>query len=584
MTLTDGTRTEDRAPKSPHEIPAPRRAPKSRRGFIRFSWLIAGVLTFFILFPLLQTLLSVSGFDEEGWQFLRVLDVWTHAETWVSLWNLLVAVMAGGTIAVVVGSVLAWINVRTDARIGWAAEILPLVPLFVPAIVSAVGWVFLTSPDAGYLNVLIRGGLSLIGIDLEAGPFNIFSWPGLISVYGLFLTPYAYLAVSNGLQSLDPSLEEAARISGYGPYRAVFKVVLPNLKPSLGAGVVQVLMIGSALFAVPVVIGTSAGIDVLPVKIVYAMTREYPQDLYGAVGMSLALVALIVAANAGLGRMVRKGNYATIGGRGSRDNVTRLGKGKVPARILMLGYLSLTSLLPFLGVLLVSFQGFWSPNFELRTLTLNNYAAILDRPLLRDSVTNSLMLGALAATVAVFCVAIIAYTTSRRNNKATSFIDGVIKTPAAVSHIVMGLAFLVAFGAAPFEWTGTVWLLVAVYVVIFIPQASLYANSAAQQIGNDMIEAAQVSGASPGKIFAKIAVPLMGPALISAWALVFVLGWSEVNASAMLSGVNNPVVGVQVLDLFNNGTYPNLAALGVIVAVLSSIVVMTVLSFRRRKR
>lgn len=549
--------------------------------FNGFGWFVTAMLCFFIVYPLVRTLTSVLGIDN-GWQLPQLLAVWTRPETLQSLGNLLVAVGIGGSLAMVVGSFLAWLNVRSDARIGWAADALPLVSLFVPAIASAVGWVFLASPQAGFLNVVIRGLLSWFGVEQTQGPINIFTWPGLVFVYVLFLTPYAYLAVSTGLQSLDPALEEASRMSGHGPFATVFKVALPNLVPALGAAAVQVLTIGFALFAAPVVIGTAAGIEVLPVSIVYALTREYPPDLYSAVGMSLVLVFLVVMASRSLKKITEKGNYAKIGGRGARHNLVKLGKWKWPARAVMVGYLALTSLLPFVGLLFVSLQGFWSAKVNWNTLSFDNYAAIGKQALLKQGLTNSLLLGLGVATVTVLITAITAHLIHRRNSRLNRTIDAVLKVPAAISHIVVGIAFLVAFSGEPFKLNGTLLLLLLAYVVIFVPQASLYANSAVQQISKEMVEAAEVSGARPGRIFFKVVLPLMLPSLVAAWALLFVLAASEVNASSLLSGPGAPVVGMAILDLFNNGTYPRLAALGVVISLISSVVVISVLVIGRR--
>lgn len=559
----------------------PPRPKKKFSLFNGFGWLATAMLCFFIVYPLVRTLISVMGIDN-GWQPPQLLAVWTRPETLQSLGNLLIAVGIGGSLAMVVGSFLAWLNVRSDARIGWAADALPLVSLFVPAIASAVGWVFLASPQAGFLNVVIRGFLSWFGVELTQGPINIFTWPGLIFVYVLFLTPYAYLAVSTGLQSLDPALEEASRMSGHGPFSTVFKVALPNLVPALGAAAVQVLTIGFALFAAPVVIGTAAGIEVLPVSIVYALTREYPPDLYSAVGMSLVLVFLVVMASRSLKKITEKGNYAKIGGRGARQNLVKLGKWKWPARSVMVGYLVLTSLLPFVGLLFVSLQGFWSAKVSWSTLSFDNYAAIGKQALLKQGLTNSLLLGLCVATVTVLITAITAHLIHRRNSRINRAIDAVLKVPAAISHIVVGLAFLVAFSGEPFKLNGTLLLLLLAYVVIFVPQASLYANSAVQQISKEMVEAAEVSGARPGRIFFKVVLPLMVPSLVAAWALLFVLGASEVNASSLLSGPGAPVVGMAILDLFSNGTYPRLAALGVVISLISSVVVISVLVIGRR--
>jgi len=568
------TDTLQRPPASPAAPPRPRRRLST---FTLVSWAAAAVVVFFVVYPVGRAFVG-----ELGRELPAILDVLAGAKTLEVIRNAVVAVAAGGGLAFLVGAVLAWINVRTDARMGWAAEALPLMPLFVPAIAGSIGWVFLASPKAGYLNHALRQVLALFGVQADSGPLDIFTWPGLVFVYALYLTPYAYLAISSGLQSLDPALEEAARVSGCGPARTLFRVTLPNLKPAMGAAVLQLITIGFALFSVPVVIGTSARIEVLPVSIVHAVTRQYPPDLVTALSMSLVLIVTVVVAWSVERRVMARGRFARIGGRGARAALVTLGRWKLPARLLVLGYLGATSVLPFLALLLVSFQGFWTPQVDLGALTTDNYVDLWGRLAVRRGITNSLLLALLTATITTLLSALLAYLSYRRRSVAGRLVDGVIKIPAAISHIVVGIAFLVAFAGPPFGWNGTLLLLVSAYVVIFLPQGSFYANSAIQQIGPEMREAAEVSGARDWRIFLRVVLPLMAPSLVAGWSLLFILSAGEINASAMLAGPGSPVVGQAILDLWTAGTFPLLAALSVVITVVSTAVVLTVLALGGR--
>ena len=565
----------------PETVPAAAaRSARSGRRFSSFqlvSWVAAAVVVAFIVYPVGRAFIG-----ELGMELPAVVGVLTSAKTLEVLRNAVVAVALGGGLAFLIGAVLAWINVRTDARMGWAAEALPLMPLFVPAIAGSIGWVFLATPEAGFLNHWLRKLLGLVGDDLETGPLDIFTWPGLVFVYALYLTPYAYLALSSGLQSLDPALEEAARVSGCGPVKTLFRVTLPNLKPAMGAAVLQLITIGFALFSVPVVIGTSAQIQVLPVSIVQAVTRKYPPDLITALSMSLILITIVVVAWSVERRIMAKGRFARIGGRGARAALVSLGRWKLPARLLVLGYLGATSVLPFLALLLVSFQGFWTPQVDFGALSGDNYVDLWGRLAVRRGITNSLLLALLTATITTLLAALLAYLSYRRRSFLGRLVDGVIKVPAAISHIVVGIAFLVAFAGPPFGWNGTLLLLVSTYVVIFLPQASFYANSAIQQIGPEMREAAEVSGARDWRVFLRVILPLMAPSLVAGWSLLFILSAGEINASAMLAGPGSPVVGQAILDLWTAGTFPLLASLSVVITVVSTAVVLTVLALGGR--
>ena len=199
-------------------------------------------------------------------------------------------------------------------------------------------------------------------MELSHGPLDLYSWYGLIWCYGVFLVPFAYLAIVNGLRSIDPALEEAAGLSGAGPLKTLLTVTLPSLKPALGGAVMLVIVMGMALFSIPVIIGTRAGIDVLPVLIVQDVTQAYPVDEVSALSRSLILLVVVLAAGLIQRRLVgasKAASFATIGGKASRSSVVALGRLRWPARFVMAGYVALAAVIPFLGLVLVSVQRFW---------------------------------------------------------------------------------------------------------------------------------------------------------------------------------------------------------------------------------
>src|SRR5690606_33358683 len=107
--------------------------------------------------------------------------------------NTIIVVAVSAFLATVGGTLFAWLNERTDARMGVLTDVLPVVPLLVPPIAGAVGWIILASPRSGYLNVYLRELFSWVGINLTDGPLEIASWYGLIFVYTLYMIPHVYV-------------------------------------------------------------------------------------------------------------------------------------------------------------------------------------------------------------------------------------------------------------------------------------------------------------------------------------------------------------------------------------------------------
>jgi iron(III) transport system permease protein len=116
---------------------------------------------------------------------------------------------------------------------------------------------------------------------------------------------------------------------------------------------------------------------------------------------------------------------------------------------------------------------------------------------------------------------------------------------------------------------------------MYLPQATRAASSAASQVGRELAEASQVCGASPVRTLVRVLLPLMLPGLVAGWVILFVLMVQEVTASALLASTRTPVVGFVILDLWENGTFPQLAALAVIMTVISSVIVLTALRLTR---
>ena len=194
----------------------------------------------------------------------------------VVLANTVVVVVGGSAIAVCIGSLLAWLNERTDGRLGVSGDFLPLAPLLVPTVAGVVAWLILLDPRIGYFNLAIRGFLRVLGITLKQGPFNILTRGGLIALTAVHLVPLAYLVVSATLRRLDPSLEEASRVSGASIWRTFTRVTFPAITPALASASLLCVIFGVGLFSVPLVVGTSAGIELLSVRIFFYISTGFP--------------------------------------------------------------------------------------------------------------------------------------------------------------------------------------------------------------------------------------------------------------------------------------------------------------------
>lgn len=553
------------------------------------SSLVALVLAFLAFYPMSRVLLRL--FVQEGRIDLSaIVEAWTLPDLPQLLGNTVFIVLTSGVLALVIGSFLAWLNERTDARLGVVTDALPLVPFLLPPIAGAIGWVLLLSPRAGLLNGWLRDVFGLVGMEfagpggLPEGPFDIYSWWGMIFTYTLYQVPYIFLMISSGLRNMDPSLEEQSAVCGRGLLGTLRRVTIPGLRPSLGAGILLMVWFGFALFSVPVIIGTGANIEVLSVRIVRLLTFTFPPQTDVAVGLSLFIILFVGTAYWWQRRILSRGHHVTVGGKGHRHTRIELGKWRWPARLFMLGYVMLAAILPLIALVLVALNNFWTPDIQWGNLGLEAFRrALFDDIATARALRNSVTLAIVGGVIGIIAAAMVALLVRRSSGRTSKVIDGIIKLPAAVSTIVIAVGFILAFAGPPFNLHGTFLILLLAYLALYMPQGSVAADAAAGQVGDELTEASAVSGATGLRTFRKVSLPIMLPGLVAGWALLFVRMAGDLSASAILSGLSNTVVGFRILEIFRGGSYPLLAALSVVLTVITSSVLILVMWFTRRK-
>jgi len=558
---------------------------RALRNVTPFSVLTLGVvsaLAFLAMYPLGRVVVRLFWVD--GAPTIEPFRKLANEQDLGSLiFNTVVVVVASSVAAALIGSVLAWLNERTNARIGVLTDALPLIPFLIPPVAGAIGWVLLLSPRAGFLNGVLREILGALGVHLTEGPLDIYSWWGLIFVFTIFSVPYAFLLVSAGLRNIDPSLEEQARISGSGVLKTFKDVTLPALAPSVGGAVLLMTWQGFALFSVPAIIGSPAGVDLISVRIVRLLSFTYPPETDIAIALSAIVAALVAITWLAQVRILRRGRFATIGGRSRRATALALGPWRWPARALMILYFLIAAVLPVLALLIVSLNGFWTTNIKWGNLSFDAFREhVFGNTQTYKALVNSLSISAVTTTVAMIAAAIASLYLLRARGLAARGVDFVIKLPAVVPNLVIAVGFLLAFSGPPFNLNGTLLILALAYLALYIPQASVAADAAAGQVGAELAEASRISGSGRGRTFRKVHLPLMVGGLAAGWALLFARMIGDLQASALLSGTRNPVVGFRIIDTYDNGSYAALSALTMVLVVITLLVVTVMFILQRR--
>ena len=499
--------------------------------------------------------------------------------------NTLIVIAVAGTSAVLLGALFAWLNERTDGNLGVVSGIAPLVPLLIPPVAMSLGWMFLAEQTAGFLNGLARGALGLVGIRMSTGPLRIASWPGLLFLYTIALVPFAYVVVSPAFRNMDASLEEASRMSGAGPARTALRISLPVIGPAILSAALLVLIIAAAMYSIPAIIGTSARIPTISVYIVN-LTLESAAGLSRAVAAALVLVVFITSAWLVQRWITQRQKQMTITGKSTRGAIVRLGRWRRPAQALNLVYLLLVAVLPLLALAVVALQPFWQATIDPRVFTLKRVTLFFTsdtNKLPREALSTSLRLGAVGATLVMLAAAILITYAHHADRRIGNFIRGVTKIPSAISGLVIAVAILFTFAGPPFSLKGTFLILLLAYLVMFMPQASLAAEAARGQVGDELLEASLMAGSSRMRTSLRILWPLMRPGLVYGWSMIFVLILGDLIAASVLAGPGNQVVGSAIVEIYTGGIFSDLAVLSLIVTLAALTVVgLAITVFSRR--
>ncbi|MGH7833065.1 MAG: ABC transporter permease, partial [Candidatus Binatia bacterium] len=223
-----------------------------------------------------------SAFDLGNYQ-----TVFTNPDLYESLANSLRFALGGSSLAFAVGCLLAWLTERTNIPFKGLIYASVFTELMIPGVLETIALVLLYSPKIGLINVFLMGALSLGG-----PPFNIYSMGGMIWAFGVGSFAVPFLLMAAAFRSMDPSLEEAAMVSGSGTMGTLYRITLKLALPAMLAAWLLLFIRAIETFEEPLVLGLPSGITVLATE-VYLAVRRMPTDYNLAA--TFAIVYLVVA-------------------------------------------------------------------------------------------------------------------------------------------------------------------------------------------------------------------------------------------------------------------------------------------------
>jgi len=494
------------------------------------------------------------------------VETYLNPEIPAAVMNTLVYAIAGTILAVVFGTALAWVVERTNTPFRTAFSLAAAATFFVPGMLMALAWSALANPRIGTLNGVLRGFF-----DVVEGPLDINTMGGMIWVFGTHLYPVVFLIMGAAFRSMDPSLEEAAALSGAGMWTMLRTVTMSVSRPALVSAVLIIFVRGLESFDVPLILGLPSKVNVLTTEIFSTASLHQPPEL--GISASLGVILLLVSAGGVWfyrSTTARALSFSTITGKAYRPHRLDLGRRRWLVSATCLVFFFVTLLLPLLALFWISLFPFVRQfSFAaLQRASLNQYAYVLGYSTIVDAFRNSIVNAVIVATAVVLLTSVIAWIVLRSRLPARGALDALAFAPIGIPGTIMGVAVLLVYLVLPLPVYGTIFIITIAHLTLYLPYGMRLASDALIRIHPQLEEQSALSGASWWSTYRRILLPLLAPGLVAAWITIVAASFRELSAAIFLTSPQARFVSVMLYSTWNDGNATASAALGVVVLIV----------------
>ncbi len=540
----------------------------ARAGGFDSTWLlwigIIAVLLFLVVSPFIYLVITSFQAERTGeFTFANYATAYGRARYVEALLNSLKLGAVSALLAGVFAVPLAWAVARTDMPGRGLTRMLVLATFITPPYTGAVAWILLAGPNAGWLNrfyTLLTGA--------EAGPFNIYSFSGLALVIALYSFPYIFIFTTAALELVSSEMEDAANILGAGPWRTMWRVTLPLALPAILGGLIICFLEAIALFGSPAMIAIPARFNVVTTQLFQFFGNPVRVEVAAAYAMPLLGITVLLVLVQRL--MTHRKGFVALTGKGGERRPILLGRW----RWVVFGYAmfvaALAVFLPYVFLLQSAFAKAWGRGFAWDNISLQNFRFVLfEHATAAKSVLNSFLYAGASATVAVFLTLGIAYIVARKLVPFGGVLGFLCVAPFVIPGVVLAIGFYAAYAPPPLSLYGTALILILAFTTRFLPVGYVNASAAIRSVNPEMEEAVRVLGGSRLTALRRVVTPLLKRNLLGAWLLIFIPATRELSAAIFLYGPNTKVASVMIFDMSEEGNFERLAALALILQVLT---------------
>ncbi len=512
---------------------------------IDIKWIvILVVVAFLVIFEVipLSYLLIRSLFPKGSFSLDSFKRVYTYDLNWTALINTVVISGLTTLFGVILAFPLAFLVGRTDMYGKKFFRTLFVTTYMVPPYVGAMAWLRLLNPNAGVLNKFL-----MQVFNLSKAPFNIYTVGGIVWVLTCFYYPYAFITISRAMEKMDPSLEEASKISGASPIKTLMTITIPMMTPSIIAAGLLVFVASASAFGIPSIIGAPGQIYTVTTRIIDFVHIGSEEGLNDAMVLAVFLMAIANIVLYVTTFVIGKRQYITMSGKSTRPNIVELGKWRMPITVIISIFSFFVVILPFVTVALTSFTVNMGKPIGLSNMSMSAWNKVFSRASILSSTKNSIIAGLAAAFFGIVISCIMAYLLQRTNVKGKRIPDFLITLGSGTPSVTIALALIISMsGKFKINIYNTLTIMIIAYMIKYMLMGMRTVVSAMSQVHPSLEEAAQISGANWLRMLKDVTVPLIGASIVAGFFLIFMPSFYELTMSTLLYSSNTKTIGYEL--------------------------------------
>ena len=546
------------------------------------KWIIIlAIVDFLLLFQLtpLTYMVYKAFYPDSSFSLETFRRLYTYPLNLDALKNTLIAAFATMLVGTALAFPLAWLVGRTNLYGRRFFRSLFVLTYMVPPYVGAMAWLRLLNPNVGTVNRWLR---LLLHLSDAPGPLNVYSLPGLIWVLSTFYYPYAFITISRAMEKMDPSLEEASRVSGASPLKTLFTVTLPLMTPSLISGALLVFVSAASCYGIPSIIGSPGRVHTVTTRIVEYVSLGQ-KGLNDATGMAVFLMIVALAILFLSDVVLAKRQYVTVSGKSVSPAVVDLRAWRVPLTALVGLFAVVVIVIPFATILFTSLKIDVGKSVLLKNnFTLSNWKTVFGRTETVHCLKNSLLYGAVTATVGIVVACTMSYLLQRTKIRGRKLPDFLITLGSGTPSVVIALGLIMTMkGSFGVNIYNTAYIMIIAYLIKYLMMGMRTVVSSMSQIHVSLEECSQIAGASWLRTMLRITGRLIFPSIAAGWFLIFIPSFYELSMTTLLYSSTTKTIGFQLYEYWTFTSQPMACAMAF--GILMIVVVLNFLLHKLTK-